>query len=149
VARHQNVSLHANVTDVRPFLWQCGLMAVPLRIGGGSRLKILEALACACPVVSTRIGSEGLHLCSPREILEVPEVSEMAGKILESLGNPTSAVGMAREGCKRVCEEYSWDPLAEKLGAIWESQFRPAPSRESSPPLSFTSRGITPALPAS
>ena len=56
------VELHANVPDVRPFLAECGVLVVPLRIGGGSRLKILEALASGMPVVSTRIGAEGLSL---------------------------------------------------------------------------------------
>src|SRR5262249_15464805 len=56
------VDLHANVPDVRPYLGQSGLMVVPLRIAGGSRLKILEALAIGLPVVSTRIGAEGLRL---------------------------------------------------------------------------------------
>ena len=54
------VELHANVPDVRPFLARSALMVVPLRIGGGSRLKILEAFAAGLPVVSTRIGAEGL-----------------------------------------------------------------------------------------
>ena len=55
------VELYANVPDVRPYLATCGMLVVPLRIGGGSRLKILEALAAGVPVVSTRIGAEGLH----------------------------------------------------------------------------------------
>ena len=52
--RLSGVELHANVPDVRPYLADCGLLVVPLRIGGGSRLKILEALASGTPVVSTR-----------------------------------------------------------------------------------------------
>ena len=50
------MELHADVADVRPYLGRSGVMAVPLRIGGGSRLKILEALATGLPVVSTRVG---------------------------------------------------------------------------------------------
>ena len=62
IAEIPGVALHANVPDVRPFLAGSGVMAVPLRVGGGSRLKILEALATALPVVSTRVGAEGLEL---------------------------------------------------------------------------------------
>ncbi len=55
--------LHADVPDVRPFLARAGFLIVPLRIGGGSRLKILEALAAGTPVVSTqsRCGRTGTH----------------------------------------------------------------------------------------
>src|SRR5262249_50567701 len=56
------VEVAANVPDVRPYLARAGAMVVPLRIGGGSRLKILEALATALPVISTRVGAEGLEL---------------------------------------------------------------------------------------
>src|SRR5207248_7650671 len=56
------VELHADVPDVRPHLARAAVLAVPLRIGGGSRLKILEALGCGVPVVSTRVGAEGLDL---------------------------------------------------------------------------------------
>ena len=62
IAHAPGVKLHANVADVRPYLGASGVMAVPLRIGGGSRLKILEALACALPVVSSPVGAEGLTI---------------------------------------------------------------------------------------
>ena len=61
-------SCHADVPDVRPFLARCGMLVVPLRIGGGSRLKILEALAAGTPVVSTRVGAEGLDLTAGRDL---------------------------------------------------------------------------------
>ena len=67
------VELHADVADVRPFLGQAGLMAVPLRIGGGSRLKILEALASNVPVIASRVGAEGLHLEPGTHFVEADE----------------------------------------------------------------------------
>ncbi len=114
-----NAQVHADVTDVRPFLWQCGVMAVPLRIGGGSRLKILEALACECPVVSTRVGAEGLHLTAGRHFVEVPEVHGMASALVRALREPAASAAQARAGREVVQSLYDWDALAEKLDTIW------------------------------
>ncbi len=115
------VSLHGNVKDVRPYLARCGMLAVPLRIGGGSRLKILEALACETPVVSTRIGAEGLHL-EPGQHLHVTEgIEEMAGALVGVIGNPKVAQAQARWGRQRVLERYDWDALADKLEQVWLS----------------------------
>ena len=58
VAHLPGVELHPDVPDVRPYMAASALMVVPLRIGGGSRLKILEAIAAGLPVVSTRVGAE-------------------------------------------------------------------------------------------
>ena len=69
VANTPGVRVFADVPDVRPFLATCGMLVVPLRIGGGSRLKILEALAAGTPVVSTRVGAEGLELAPGRDLL--------------------------------------------------------------------------------
>ena len=63
-------------------------MVVPLRIGGGSRLKIFEALAAECPVVSTRVGAEGLHLESGRHFVEVETIDNMAAASLRTFAIP-------------------------------------------------------------
>ncbi|MDB5292174.1 MAG: hypothetical protein JWL69_3415, partial [Phycisphaerales bacterium] len=67
----RRIELHADVSDVRPYLAHSAVMVAPLRIGGGSRLKILEAMAAGLPVVSTRIGCEGLAVQADRELLMV------------------------------------------------------------------------------
>jgi glycosyltransferase involved in cell wall biosynthesis len=115
------VSLHGDVTDVRPFLARCGQLVVPLRIGGGSRLKILEALACETPVVSTRIGAEGLHLESGHHLDVVERVEDMASAILRGIRNPAAIQAQARLGRRVVLERYDWDGLADKLEQIWLS----------------------------
>jgi glycosyltransferase involved in cell wall biosynthesis len=114
-----DVALHANVADVRPYLARCGMLAVPLRIGGGSRLKILEALACETPVVSTRIGAEGLHL-EPGQHLQVTNAIEhMAGALISCIKNPQAVRAQARLGRRCVSERYDWDILADKLEQVW------------------------------
>jgi glycosyltransferase involved in cell wall biosynthesis len=114
------VEVHANVPDVRPFLARCGVFAVPLRIGGGSRLKILEALACAAPVVSTKVGAEGLCLEPGRHYVAVEQIEDMAAAIVECMLDPAAAREAAERGRGLVLERYDWGTLAEKLERVWE-----------------------------
>jgi glycosyltransferase involved in cell wall biosynthesis len=113
------VTLYANVADVRPHLARCSVMAVPLRIGGGSRLKILEALAMGVPVVSTAVGAEGLALQSGLHLATVDGVDAMAPAIAECFRRPEAAKCMAAEGRRVVLERYDWDALADKLEQVW------------------------------
>src|SRR5262249_6015225 len=113
------VRVFADVPDVRPFLATCGMLVVPLRIGGGSRLKILEALATETPVVSTRIGAEGLQLAPGRDLTVTDTPDEMAAAILHMIRNPAPAQETAEQGRHRVLARYSWEPLTKKLDAIW------------------------------
>jgi glycosyltransferase involved in cell wall biosynthesis len=113
------VQLHGNVPDVRPFLAECGLMVVPLRVGGGSRLKILESLASGTPVVSTRIGAEGLDL-DPRQHLTVVEsMNDLPAALVSTIQSPQEARLQAECGRQRVLELYGWDRLAEQLDEVW------------------------------
>jgi glycosyltransferase involved in cell wall biosynthesis len=113
------IELHANVPDVRPFIARSTLLAVPLRIGGGSRLKILEALSSGLPVVSTRIGAEGLKLDGGRHLDVAEGVEPMAEALVAAIRQPERIRGQADEGRHRVLARYDWDSLAERLDAIW------------------------------
>jgi glycosyltransferase involved in cell wall biosynthesis len=112
------VELHADVRDVRPFLASSGVMAVPLRIGGGSRLKILEALACGLPVVSTKVGAEGL-LIKPDVDYVLAEEDAMADALVLAIRNPEVMRRLAEHGRPFVLETYDWTVLAKKLEAAW------------------------------
>ena len=104
-AESPGVALHADVPDVRPFLAECALMVVPLRIGGGSRLKILEALAAGVPVVSTRVGAEGLCLEAGRDLTatrRTPTTSRPA--VVAALRSPAANDAASRVGTRtRAC----------------------------------------------
>lgn len=120
IAGHQDVTLHADVPDVRPFLATAGMMVVPLRIGGGSRLKILEALASSLPVVSSTIGAEGLELTPESDLQIADRPDEMVQAIMRWMSQPKLAAATARRGFEVVKNHYDWERLAQQLEAVWE-----------------------------
>jgi glycosyltransferase involved in cell wall biosynthesis len=123
------IKVYGDVPDVRPYLRGTGMLVVPLRIGGGSRLKILEALATGLPVITTTVGVEGLRL-KPGEHVTVADTAEgFAAAATEAIRRPEAARAQAARGRARVLAEYDWGGLAERLGAVWESV------AETSPPL--------------
>ncbi len=113
------VTVFGSVPDVRPHLATCGMTVVPLRVGGGSRLKILESLATSTPVVSTRVGAEGLRLTPGKHLTVTPDETGMAEAILNVMADPDAAADQADEGRRLVLREYDWAPLATKLEEIW------------------------------
>jgi glycosyltransferase involved in cell wall biosynthesis len=122
------VELHADVPDVRPYLNRCGVMTVPLRIGGGTRLKILEALASSLPVVSTTVGAEGLNLEPGRDFARADTPEEMAQELVRAIRAPGPFRDMASKGRQIVLEQYDWDVLAGRLEQVWEKCLRVDPS---------------------
>lgn len=135
-ANTPGAELHADVPDVRPFLARCGFLVVPLRIGGGSRLKILEALAAGTPVVSTRVGAEGLELTADRDLRVCDSPDELAALALEAIQRPDELADTAESGRERVLKRYSWELLADRLDAVWRSvtseKVQPKPAARSS-----------------
>ena len=119
IAAEPGVELHASVPDVRPFLAKAGVMVVPLRIGGGSRLKILESLACALPVVSTRVGAEGLHLQDGRHLDLVEDIADMTPAVLAAIRDPDRARRLAQAGYEQTIRLYDWAVLADRLERLW------------------------------
>jgi len=113
------VALHADVPDVRPFLATSGIMVVPLRIGGGSRLKILEALAAGLPVISTRVGAEGLDLVPGEDYIAADEPEAMADALVSSILDPRPARAMAGRSRSFVLDRYDWDTMADRLERVW------------------------------
>lgn len=114
-----NVSVHANVPDVKPYLATCGAMLVPLRIGGGSRLKILEALAAKVPVIASKVAAEGLRLEPGVDYAVADDAGAMAKQAVRWARSPADAAASAEAGQRAVAAAYDWGSLAEKLEASW------------------------------
>ena len=134
VRRQPQAVLHANVPDVVPYLQQCAVMVVPLRIGGGSRLKILESLAAGLPVVSTAVGAEGLDLLPGVHFHQRETAEELAEAIVATLANPVAAQAMSERGRARVQAQYDWSLLADKLDNVWLECASGSPQRAAAAP---------------
>jgi glycosyltransferase involved in cell wall biosynthesis len=113
--------MHANVPDVKPYLARASVLAVSLRVGGGSRLKILEALAAGVPVVSTRVGAEGLHVADDRELLLVDQPRELVSAVEQVWEDPTGAQRRVEAGRELARDRYDWKSLALKQEQVWLS----------------------------
>ena len=119
VSRMPSVNLTGTVDDVRPYIEQSSAYIVPLRFGGGSRLKILEAMAMQKPVISTSIGSEGLDITDGENIIIADDPQEFARKIVLLFQDLTLGKRMGIAGRHLVESHYQWKLIADQLEQIW------------------------------
>lgn len=121
------VELVGAVPAVRPYLERAALAIVPLRIGGGTRLKIVEALALATPLVSTPVGAEGLELEGGRHLLLAERPAEFAAACAQLLADAAGARRLGQAGRAQVEQLYPWPALGERLLAAWDRAARARP----------------------
>ena len=121
--REGKIEFTCRVDDVRPYMCLADIFVVPLKVGGGTRLKILEALAMELPVVSTALGAEGLTLKDGAHIRIADSASAMARIIGELSARPDYAQEMARRGRGHVLKWYDWDRVTVPIGECYENFF--------------------------
>jgi polysaccharide biosynthesis protein PslH len=119
-AHEKNVQVTGWVEDIRPYLSRSAVCIVPLRIGGGTRLKIFEAMAMAKAVVSTTIGAEGLPLRHGESILLADDPEDFARQTVELLRNPERRNRIGAAAHKMVTEKYSWAQVADGFAQVLE-----------------------------
>jgi glycosyltransferase involved in cell wall biosynthesis len=119
LARIPGVSVCPDVKDVRPFYEKAMVSVVPLRSGGGTRLKILEAMATGTPVVSTSLGCEGLAVEDGRDIRIADRPVEIAAGIQELMQDPSLWVSISTRARCLVEECYDWRIIAKRLREIY------------------------------
>lgn len=110
-----NVEVTGFVDDVRPYMARAKALVVPLRSGGGTRLKILEGLSFGVPTVSTSVGAEGINLTDGVDILIGDTPEQFAAQVVQLLKNEALGHRLANAGRRLVEEQYSWQAVGRSL----------------------------------
>ncbi|HYP52493.1 MAG TPA: glycosyltransferase [Pyrinomonadaceae bacterium] len=118
--RDASVTVTGRVEDVRPFMERAAAYVVPIRVGGGTRLKIYEAMAMEMPVVSTTVGAEGLPVREGRELLIADSPEDFARAVARVLEDAELARSLGTRAAATVRERFSWAGVAESFAASCE-----------------------------
>jgi glycosyltransferase involved in cell wall biosynthesis len=127
-----NVVVTDTVADVRPYAHQAAVFVVPLRMGGGTRLKVLEALSMKKAVVSTSLGCEGIDAKHGQHLLIADEPRAFANSVLELLANRVLANKLAAQGRELVEHRYRWETVVEGLESFYVELLQATPVGASS-----------------
>lgn len=119
-----DVVITGAVADVRPYVWQAAVYVAPLRVGGGTRFKLLEAMAAGTPVVSTSLGAEGLGVTSGRELILADEPRAFAQAVLDLLADRqadgTRIRALTQAAREFVATRYDWSRIVPTVWEIYE-----------------------------
>jgi glycosyltransferase involved in cell wall biosynthesis len=114
-----NVVITDTVPDVRPYVHRSAVFVVPLRMGGGTRLKVLEGLAMEKAVVSTSIGCEGLEVVDKNHLLIADDQKTFADSVLALMDNPRLRLTLGKRGRMLAAEKYRWETVVEGLETFY------------------------------
>jgi sugar transferase (PEP-CTERM/EpsH1 system associated) len=115
LAEIAGVEVTGTVADVRPFYREAVAAVVPLRVGGGSRLKILEAMAAGVPVISSRLGAEGLAIKDGENIILAETAEEFRRAIFEMIRNEAKRQSIIASARNLVWNRYDWSVIGQSL----------------------------------
>jgi sugar transferase (PEP-CTERM/EpsH1 system associated) len=120
LAKLPGVTVTGSVADVRPYFSRAAVSIVPLLVGGGTRLKILEAMAMRTAVVSTSLGCEGLAVAPGKHLLVADSPEDFAHSVIELLTHPEQRQKLQAAGRALVEAEYSWERCGDRLQRVVE-----------------------------
>jgi sugar transferase (PEP-CTERM/EpsH1 system associated) len=121
LSQDERIEVLGFVDDLSPFIKRCAAFVVPLRMGGGMRVKILSAMAWQLPVVSTSVGAEGIQVSDENNILIRNDPEKFAEAILDLLARKDFRGKISQNGRQLVKKTYDWDIIYKTLDQILKS----------------------------
>jgi glycosyltransferase involved in cell wall biosynthesis len=115
LAERPGIRVTGSVPDVREYYRQADVFVVPLRLGGGTKLKTLEAMALGLPVVSTTVGAQGLDVESGRHLYIANDPQVLAAHVVELLADRRKASAMGVAARQLVEQQYSWTSIVGEV----------------------------------
>lgn len=120
LALEESVNLSGYMDDVRPLVAGSAVCVIPVREGGGTRIKILEAMALGTPVVATLKGAEGLDVTPGQDVMIAHEPGEFAAQVIRLLGDPALRRQLAANGRRLVEQRYDWTSIGQRFMELIE-----------------------------
>ncbi len=117
--RNEQVTVTGFVDDIRPYLDEAAVMVVPIRIGSGTRLKILDAMAMGKAIVSTSVGCEGINVSDGRNILIADTPEDFTNKTIELLKNEDLRSNLGKNALK-LAKSYDWNLIWKKQELLYQ-----------------------------
>ncbi|HYQ03510.1 MAG TPA: glycosyltransferase family 4 protein [Polyangiaceae bacterium] len=121
----RNVEIVGFVDDLMPHLERATAVVVPLRIGGGTRLKIVEAMAKSKAIVSTSVGAEGIEVTHGKDVLLADTPNDFASQVLSVLDDPALASRLGQNARRLAEDRYAWSAVVRNLEAFYTELQRP------------------------
>ncbi len=111
------------VDDIRPYIDEAAVMVVPIRIGSGTRLKILDAMAMGKAIVSTSVGCEGINVSNDKDILIADNPEDFADKTIGLLKNSDMRIELEKNALE-LAKTYDWDLITQRQEAVYQDVIR-------------------------
>ncbi len=115
------ITVTGAVLDTRPWVARATVYVVPMRMGGGVRLKVLQAMAMGCAIVSTPMGAEGIEVSHNREMVLARSASDFVQSVLLLLANAPRRATLGRAAQQLAMSRYAWDVLLPALDGVYRS----------------------------
>jgi glycosyltransferase involved in cell wall biosynthesis len=115
----RDINLLGYVNDVRGHIAEAAVYVVPIRVGGGTRLKILDAMSMSKAIVSTCIGCEGIEVDDGKDIIVADDPEEFAAQVVDLLRNAEKRIKLGENARKKAVDNYSWSRIAPLFEEVY------------------------------